>query len=140
GCRKVVKLENLIQYTAICEHNEANRPKTCDVCYCDKTRDHDCVDAILEAKCSANDETDSLKRTLRNPCERRVCFKVKTTAPKRYAVRPNVGLIESFGTVTIAKAVNQETLWEGVNPEAIMTSKLKCVFDVTPPSNETPVR
>ncbi|CAG2165545.1 unnamed protein product, partial [Oppiella nova] len=238
GCRKVVNLDDLIQHTAICEHNEANRPKTCDVCYCDKTRDHDCVDALLEAKCSANDEIDLLKRTvkelksekdqflktiqdivarigisahrmtiyltstpqaisnqgqilmldpmselhfrgpftvvvtsylkLRNPCERRVCFKLKTTAPKRYCVRPNVGHIEAFGTVTIAVSlqpvdidnligknkhkfmvqtmfapegvVNQETLWEGVNPEAIMRSKLKCVFDVTPPSNETPVR
>ncbi|CAG2169891.1 unnamed protein product [Oppiella nova] len=65
GCRKVVKLEDLIQHTAICEHNEANRLKTCDVCYCDKTRDHDCVEALLEAKCSANDEIDLLKRTVK---------------------------------------------------------------------------
>jgi len=65
GCRKVVKLEDLIQHTAICEHNEANRPKTCDVCNCDKTRDHDCVEALLEAKYRANDEIDLLKQTLK---------------------------------------------------------------------------
>lgn len=31
---------------------------------------------------------------LRNPSEERVLFKVKTTAPRRYCVRPNSGLIE----------------------------------------------
>ncbi|CAG2177444.1 unnamed protein product [Oppiella nova] len=30
GCVEVIKLEDLIQHTAICEHNEAKRPKTCD--------------------------------------------------------------------------------------------------------------
>jgi hypothetical protein len=39
---------------------------------------------------------------LSNPSERRVCFKVKTTAPKRYCVRPNNGLIEPLGSTTIA--------------------------------------
>ena len=29
-----------------------------------------------------------------NPSDQRVCFKVKTTAPKRYCVRPNSGIIE----------------------------------------------
>ncbi|CAG2175747.1 unnamed protein product [Oppiella nova] len=65
GCREIIKLEDLIQHTAICEHNETNHPKTCDVCYCDKTRDHDCVEALLEAKCSANDEIDLLKRMVK---------------------------------------------------------------------------
>ncbi|CAG2165547.1 unnamed protein product [Oppiella nova] len=64
GCREVIKLEDLIQHTAICEHNEAKRPKTCDVCYCDKTRDHDCVKALLVAKCSANIEIDFLRKTV----------------------------------------------------------------------------
>ncbi|OQR66140.1 vesicle-associated membrane protein/synaptobrevin-binding protein-like, partial [Tropilaelaps mercedesae] len=31
---------------------------------------------------------------LTNPSDKRVCFKVKTTAPKRYCVRPNCGVIE----------------------------------------------
>ena len=36
---------------------------------------------------------------LSNPSKKRICFKVKTTAPKQYCVRPNSGLIEP-GTVT----------------------------------------
>ncbi|CAG2173281.1 unnamed protein product, partial [Oppiella nova] len=64
GCQEVIKLEDLIQHTAICEHNEAKRPKACDVCYCDKTRDHDCVKALLVVKCSANIEIDFLRKTV----------------------------------------------------------------------------
>ncbi|CAG2165546.1 unnamed protein product [Oppiella nova] len=173
GCREVVKLEDLIQHTAICEHNEANRPKTCDLTLAPRAMcNHDHI-LLLDPNSELHFRsafsfaiTSYLK--LRNPWERRACFRVMTTVPKRYWVRPNHGLIESFGTVTIAVrlrpvdidnasdknshefmvqtmfapegAVNQETLWKVVNPEAIITSKLKCVFDVTPPSNETPVR
>jgi len=36
---------------------------------------------------------------LSNPSKKRICFKVKTTAPKQYCVRPNNGLIEP-GAVT----------------------------------------
>jgi len=110
--------------------------------------------------------TSYLKLT--NPSERRVCFKVKTTAPKRYCVRPNNGLLEPFGSTTIAVMlqpvdldnlndknkhkfmvqtmfapegdVNQENLWKEVNPEAIMDSKLKCVFDMMANSNENSTR
>lgn len=110
--------------------------------------------------------TSYLKLT--NPSERRVCFKVKTTAPKRYCVRPNNGLLEPFGNTTIAVMlqpvdldnlndknkhkfmvqtmfapegdVNQENLWKEVNPEAIMDSKLKCVFDLPVNSNDTNAR
>jgi len=32
--------------------------------------------------------------TLTNPSERKVCFKIKTTAPKRYCVKPNSGVID----------------------------------------------
>lgn len=39
---------------------------------------------------------------LSNPSEKRVCFKVKTTAPKRYCVRPNSGIIEPGGKVSVA--------------------------------------
>lgn len=100
---------------------------------------------------------------LSNPSDRRVCFKVKTTAPKRYCVRPNNGLIEPFGHTTIAVMlqpvdldnlndknkhkfmvqsvfapegdVNQENLWKEVTPDMVMDSKLKCVFDVLPNNN-----
>ncbi|ROL45410.1 Vesicle-associated membrane protein-associated protein A [Anabarilius grahami] len=44
--------------------------------------------------------TTNLK--LRNPSDRRVCFKVKTTAPRRYCVRPNSGVIDPGATVTIS--------------------------------------
>ncbi|RWS08142.1 VAMP-associated protein involved in inositol metabolism-like protein [Dinothrombium tinctorium] len=100
--------------------------------------------------------TSYLKLT--NPSTKRVCFKVKTTAPKRYCVRPNNGIIEPKGNTTIAVMlqpfdienqsdknkhkfmvqtvfapegdVNQETLWKEVPSENIMDSKLKCVFDL----------
>lgn len=39
---------------------------------------------------------------LKNPSDRKVCFKVKTTAPRRYCVRPNSGIIEPGATLTIS--------------------------------------
>lgn len=39
---------------------------------------------------------------LSNPSDKRVCFKVKTTAPRRYCVRPNSGFIDSNGSITIS--------------------------------------
>lgn len=44
--------------------------------------------------------TTNLK--LRNPSDRKVCFKVKTTAPRRYCVRPNSGIIDPGSTVTVS--------------------------------------
>jgi len=40
--------------------------------------------------------------TLSNPSDRRVCFKIKTTAPKRYCVRPNSGIIDAKSSTVIA--------------------------------------
>ena len=39
---------------------------------------------------------------LSNPSDYKVCFKIKTTAPKRYCVKPNSGVIDPSQTVTIA--------------------------------------
>lgn len=39
---------------------------------------------------------------LKNPSDKKVCFKVKTTAPKRYCVRPNSGILAPDGKVKIA--------------------------------------
>jgi len=39
---------------------------------------------------------------LTNPSGKRIAFKVKTTAPKRYCVRPNSGLIEPSDEVTVS--------------------------------------
>lgn len=100
--------------------------------------------------------TSELK--LSNPSEKRVCFKVKTTAPKRYCVRPNSGLIEPSQSVTVAVMLqpfdydpnernkhkfmvqtmfapdgpieSQEALWKEAKPDQLMDSKLKCVFEL----------
>ncbi|XP_013789478.1 vesicle-associated membrane protein-associated protein B-like [Limulus polyphemus] len=104
----------------------------------------------------------TLQLKLFNPSERRVCFKVKTTAPKRYCVRPNSGLLEPKQTVHVAIMlqpfdydpseknkhkfmvqtmfapegdVNLETLWKEANTENLMDSKLRCVFHL--PSDST---
>lgn len=98
--------------------------------------------------------TANLKLT--NPTEKKVCFKVKTTAPKRYCVRPNSGFVEPHGVVEVAVMlqpfeydpkekskhkfmvqtmfapegdVDHETLWKEADQSAFMDSKLKCVFD-----------
>ncbi|CAB4002359.1 vesicle-associated membrane -associated B-like, partial [Paramuricea clavata] len=39
---------------------------------------------------------------LHNPTDKKVCFKVKTTAPKKYCVRPNSGIVEPQDTVSVA--------------------------------------
>ncbi len=50
---------------------------------------------------------------LSNPSDRRVAFKIKTTAPKRYCVKPNSGFIEPADTVQISGTVQFETtIWK----------------------------
>lgn len=97
---------------------------------------------------------------LTNPSDSRVCFKIKTTAPKKYCVRPNSGILDPKMTVEIAVClqpfeydpseknkhkfmvqtmfapdgdINMDSMWKDVNPERFMDSKLKCVFEVPPP-------
>jgi len=101
--------------------------------------------------------TSSLK--LMNPLDRRVCFKVKTTAPKKYCVRPNSGVLEPKQVISVAVMlqpfdynpneknkhkfmvqtiivpdgdVNFDNLWRDAKPESLMDSKLRCVFDMPP--------
>jgi len=98
---------------------------------------------------------------LKNPSDRKVCFKIKTTAPKRYCVKPNSGVIDPRETVQIAVSLqpfeydpqeknrhkflvqsmfapegdlNQDTLWKDTDGSQLMDSKLKCVF-VMPDNN-----
>jgi vesicle-associated membrane protein-associated protein A len=94
---------------------------------------------------------------LQNPSAKQVLFKVKTTAPKRYCVRPNSGLIEPGSYVTVSVMLqpfdhdsseknkhkfmvqsmfapdgvidNQDLLWKEASAEQLMDSKLKCVFE-----------
>ncbi|KAF5272930.1 hypothetical protein FQR65_LT04859 [Abscondita terminalis] len=96
---------------------------------------------------------------LTNPSDRKVLFKIKTTAPKKYCVRPNSGLLEANTNAEIAICLqpfifdpaeknkhkfmvqtvyapdsdaNLEQLWKDINPEQMMDSKLKCVFEMPP--------
>jgi len=96
---------------------------------------------------------------LKNPADRKVCFKIKTTAPKRYCVKPNSGVIDPKTEVLIAVSlqpfeydpaeknkhkfmvqsmfppdgeINQDTLWKEIDQNELMDSKLKCVFAMPP--------
>ncbi|XP_017266566.1 VAMP (vesicle-associated membrane protein)-associated protein A, like [Kryptolebias marmoratus] len=99
--------------------------------------------------------TSNLK--LKNPSDRRVCFKVKTTAPRRYCVRPNSGVIDAGATVNISVMLqpfeydpnekskhkfmvqtifappnvsDMDSLWKDAKPDELMDSKLRCVFEM----------
>jgi len=103
--------------------------------------------------------TDVVTATLKltNPTEKKICFKVKTTAPKRYCVRPNSGVVEPQAAVEVAVMLqpfeydpaeknkhkfmvqtmyapdgpyDADTLWKDAKSEALMDSKLKCVFEL----------
>jgi len=103
--------------------------------------------------------TDVVTATLKlaNPTDRKICFKVKTTAPKRYCVRPNSGVVEPKAAVEVAVMLqpfeydpaeknkhkfmvqtmyapdgpyDADTLWKDAKSEALMDSKLKCVFEL----------
>ncbi|KAM9482160.1 vesicle-associated membrane protein-associated protein B/C [Clarias gariepinus] len=108
--------------------------------------------------------TDVVTTTLKlaNPTDRNVCFKVKTTAPRRYCVRPNSGVIEAGTSVNVSVMLqpfdydpnekskhkfmvqsliapsdmtDMEGLWKEAKPEELMDSKLRCVFEM-PSENE----
>ncbi|XP_027002539.1 vesicle-associated membrane protein-associated protein B/C isoform X2 [Tachysurus fulvidraco] len=108
--------------------------------------------------------TDVVTTTLKlsNPTDRNVCFKVKTTAPRRYCVRPNSGVIEAGTSVNVSVMLqpfdydpnekskhkfmvqslmappdmtDMEGLWKEAKPEELMDSKLRCVFEI-PNENE----
>ncbi|XP_043073564.1 VAMP (vesicle-associated membrane protein)-associated protein A, like [Puntigrus tetrazona] len=94
---------------------------------------------------------------LKNPSDRKVCFKVKTTAPRRYCVRPNSGIIDPGATLIISvmlqpfdydpnekskhkfmvqtifapsAVTDTEAMWKDVKPDELMDSKLRCVFEL----------
>ncbi|CAL1682228.1 unnamed protein product [Lasius platythorax] len=93
-----------------------------------------------------------------NPTNKKVYFKIKTTAPKRYCVRPNSGVLKPKDVIEIAvclqpydfdpseknkhKFMVQTVIapdddddeypvdvWKDINPDQLMDSKLKCVFE-----------
>ncbi|CAH7016921.1 vesicle-associated membrane protein-associated protein A [Phodopus roborovskii] len=100
---------------------------------------------------------------LRNPSERKVCFKVKSTSPCCYCVRPSSGVVEPGCTVTVAAMLqpfcydpSQEVkhkfmvqtvfapsdtsdlgaVWKEANPSELMDSKLRCVFEIPEESDK----
>lgn len=105
---------------------------------------------------------------LTNPTDRRICFKVKTTAPKRYCVRPNSGILEPRKSIVVAVMLqpfeydpneknkhkfmvqsmfapdnvteSHEMLWKDAPPESLMDTKLRCVFELpdVPQAQMTP--
>uniref|UniRef100_A0A3B5MEM5 VAMP (vesicle-associated membrane protein)-associated protein B and C n=1 Tax=Xiphophorus couchianus TaxID=32473 RepID=A0A3B5MEM5_9TELE len=104
--------------------------------------------------------TTNLK--LSNPTDRNVCFKVKTTAPRRYCVRPNSGIIDAGTSINVSVMLqpfeydpnekskhkfmvqsmlappdmtDMEGVWKEAKPEELMDSKLRCVFEM-PMENE----
>ncbi|XP_061527253.1 vesicle-associated membrane protein-associated protein B-like isoform X1 [Phycodurus eques] len=99
--------------------------------------------------------TAALKLT--NPTDRNVCFKVKTTAPRRYCVRPNSGVIDSGTSVNVSVMLqpfdydpnekskhkfmvlsmlapydmtDTEGVWKEAKPEELMDTKLRCAFEM----------
>ncbi|KAG7472858.1 hypothetical protein MATL_G00113630 [Megalops atlanticus] len=110
--------------------------------------------------------TDVVTTTLKlaNPTDRNVCFKVKTTAPRRYCVRPNSGVIDAGTSINVSVMLqpfdydpnekskhkfmvqsmlapndmtDMEAVWKEVKPEELMDTKLRCVFEM-PSENEKP--
>lgn len=112
--------------------------------------------AELHFKAPFTDITTSFIK-LTNPTDKNICFKVKTTAPKTYCVRPNCGTVFPKETVVVAVMLqpfdldsadktrhkfmvqsiyapegesSSEALWRDTPPENFMNSKLKCIFEV----------
>jgi len=95
---------------------------------------------------------------LANPTTKQVAFKVKTTAPKQYCVRPNSGFIEPGEERSVVVMLQPladgkpsaetskhkflvqtcfvphgetsiDTMWKNMKPEELMDSKLRVSFD-----------
>lgn len=99
--------------------------------------------------------------TLTNIASDKVCFKVKTTAPRRYCVRPNSGVIEAGDTMEVSIMLQPfqydpndrnnhkfmvqsmalsadnatlplEEIWKNAEPKSVVDKKLKCQFELPP--------
>lgn len=106
--------------------------------------------------------TTNLK--LLNPTDKNVCFKVKTTAPRRYCVRPNSGIIDGGSSINVSvmlqpfdydpnekskhkfmvqsivappDTTDMEAVWKEAKPDELMDSKLRCLFEL-PSENDKP--
>uniref|UniRef100_A0A8C4PCW1 MSP domain-containing protein n=1 Tax=Dromaius novaehollandiae TaxID=8790 RepID=A0A8C4PCW1_DRONO len=95
--------------------------------------------------------TDGVTTNLKlgNPTDRNMCFKVKTTAPCRYCVRPNSAIIDAGTSINVSVMLqpfdydpnektdtsDMEAVWKEAKPE-LMHLKLRCVFEL-PTENDT---
>ncbi|EDW53217.1 GM12317 [Drosophila sechellia] len=79
--------------------------------------------------------------TLRNNSALPLVFKIKTTAPKHYCVRPNIGKITPFRSTQVEICLQpfvydqqeknkHKFMWKELEPEQLMDAKLKCVFEM----------
>uniref|UniRef100_A0A915CRW9 Major sperm protein n=1 Tax=Ditylenchus dipsaci TaxID=166011 RepID=A0A915CRW9_9BILA len=88
-------------------------------------------------------DTCSSDLSLTNPSARPVYFKVKTTAPRYYCVRPNTGVIKPQQSALINivlqpimvqaafgpdEDVAVDSFWKNIDPSEIMDSKLRVSF------------
>ncbi|XP_033114525.1 vesicle-associated membrane protein-associated protein B-like isoform X2 [Anneissia japonica] len=94
---------------------------------------------------------------LKNPTKDKICFKIKTTAPRRYCVRPNSGVLGAEDDITVSVMLqpfdydpqeknkhkfmvqamvapqgefDQEAVWKDKTPGSLMENKLRCVFEM----------
>ncbi|XP_046896212.1 vesicle-associated membrane protein-associated protein B-like isoform X2 [Hypomesus transpacificus] len=110
--------------------------------------------------------TDVVTTTLKlsNPTDRNVCFKVKTTAPRRYCVRPNSGIIDAGTSINVSVMLqpfdydpnekskhkfmvqsllapydmtDMEGVWKEAKPDELMDSKLRCAFEMPLENDKT---
>jgi len=115
-------------------------------------------DAHLTFKGPFNEVVTSIL-TLQNITNEKVCFKVKTTAPRRYCVRPNSGLIDPGQTMEVSimlqpfqydpnernnhkfmvqsmtlseenAALPLDEIWKNAAPGSVVDKKLRCQFEV----------
>jgi hypothetical protein len=47
------------------------------------------------------DDFVTVTLTIRNPTDKRIAFKIKTTAPKRYCVKPNSGVLDPSNSTKV---------------------------------------
>jgi transposase-like protein len=100
--------------------------------------------------------------SLKNPTDKTILFKIKTTAPKKYCVRPNCGVVEPKCVTEITICLqpfvfdpneknkhkfmvqslvapegdyNFDQLWKEVSYDQLMDSKLRCVFELPVDNN-----
>ena len=58
------------------------------------------------------DDYVTVSLIIKNPTEKRIAFKIKTTAPRRYCVKPNSGVLDSGQSMKVNGNKNKKILNE----------------------------